>query len=129
LNRFQQAHEEIQACENDTKQLKANHQEAIQKRYNLERTNEQTSLLKDRKSEYAKALNAEVEGFNAFIADVQKGEKAWETFYQSMLKSIQDAQSSMEKIRQMISHANPHNAAFVQVDAASLATEIKSDLE
>lgn len=124
-----QAHEEQKACAADINQLKNNHQEAIQKRYNLEKTNEQTTLLKDRKSEYAKSLNAEVQGFEAFIADVQKGQTAWETFYQSMLKSIQDAQTSMGKIRQMISHANPHNAAFVQVDAGSLASEIKSDLE
>ena len=126
-----QATQEKEACANDAKTLKANLQEAVAKRYTLEKTNESTKLLKNRKSDYAKSLQAEVNGYEAFLGDIKKGQDAWNAFYESMMNSIKSAQENLGKIRVMVNKSNPHNAAsFAEVQSTeSLANEIKANLE
>ena len=126
-----QATQEKEACANDAKTLKANLQEAVAKRYTLEKTNESTKLLKNRKSDYAKSLQAEVNGYEAFLGDIKKGQDAWNSFYESMMNSIKSAQENLGKIRVMVNKSNPHNAAsFAEVQSTeSLANEIKANLE
>ena len=132
LDNFEkQAEVEKEACATDAKALKANLQESVQKRYTLERTNESTNLLKTRKTEYAKSLDAEINGYNSFLGDIKKGQDAWSKFFDSMMNSIKSAQENLGKIRAMVEKANPHNAAsFAQVESTeSLANEIKANLE
>lgn len=134
LQRFEeQSQAEEAACAEDLKTLRSSLQDTVAKRYTLERTNESTSLLKERKSAYAASLQAELDGYNAFLGDVQKGQDAWTAFYQSMLASINSAQQNLQKIRDIVNLANPHNAeaaSFAQVKSKeSLINEVKSNLE
>jgi hypothetical protein len=132
LDKFEeQAKVEKASCEEDSKTLKASLQEAVSKRYTLEKTNESTKLLKERKAQYVKSLQAELDGYNAFLADVQKGQSAWSAFYESMLGSIKSAQQNLQKIREVVAVANPHNAvSFAQVQSKeALVNEIRSNLE
>merc|ERR1711957_1144752 len=89
LDNFEkQAVVEKEACAADAKTLKASLQEAVSKRYSLEKTNESTGLLKTRKEDYAKSLEAEVGGYTAFLGDIKKGQEAWTSFYESMANEI-----------------------------------------
>lgn len=126
-----QAAAEREACTNDGKTLRRGYQEAVQKRYNLERNRETTNMLKQRKTDYGKSLEAEVAGYNAFIANIKSGQEAWNNFYESMMNSIKSAGESLTQIRTMVERANPHNAAsFAQVNSKeSMVSEIKSNLE
>jgi dethiobiotin synthetase len=126
-----QAVEEKAACAADAKSLKSSLQEAVSKRYSLEKTNESTSLLKERKSDYAKSLEAEVTGYTAFLGDISKGQAAWSAFFDSMAGSIKSAQTNLAKIRAMVEKSNPHNAAsFAQTESKeSMANEIRANLE
>merc|ERR1712032_866652 len=86
LDNFEkQAVAEKAACAADAKTLKANLQEAVSKRYTLEKHGESSSLLKERKADYAKSLEAEVGGYTAFLGDIKKGQEAWTAFYDSGL--------------------------------------------
>ena len=127
----EQAVTEKESCAADAKSLKNSLQEAVSKRYSLEKTNESTKLLKDRKEEYTKSLEAELGGYKAFLGDVKKGQDAWTNFFDSMMNSIKSAQQNLQKIREIVNQANPHNAAsFAQVASTeSLVNEIKANLE
>merc|ERR1712032_1422873 len=132
LDNFEkQAVAEKAACAADAKTLKANLQEAVSKRYTLEKNNESSSLLKERKADYAKSLESEVGGYTAFLGDIKKGQEAWTAFYDSMSGSIKAAQANLAKIRAMVEKSNPHNAAsFVQTESKeSMANEIRANLE
>lgn len=132
LDNFEkQAVVEKEACAADAKTLKASLQEAVSKRYSLEKTNESTGLLKTRKEDYAKSLEAEVGGYTAFLGDIKKGQEAWNSFYDSMAGSIKSAQTNLAKIRAMVEKSNPHTAAsFAQVESKeSMANEIRANLE
>jgi hypothetical protein len=132
LEKFEeQAKLEKESCANDAKSLKNSLSEAVSKRYTLEKTNESTKLLKDRKEEYAKSLEAELGGYKAFLGDVKKGQDAWNTFYQSMMNSIKSAQLNLQKIRGIVNQSNPHNAAsFAEVQSTeSLVNEVRANLE
>jgi hypothetical protein len=126
-----QAKLEQAACEADAKSLKSSLQDAVSKRYSLEKTNESTKMLKERKEDYSKSLGAELGGYQAFLGDVQKGQSAWSNFFDSMMNSIKSAQQNLQKIREIVNQANPHNAAsFAQVQSTeSLVNEIKANLE
>ena len=127
----QQGNVERAACEADAKVLAAGYQSAVQRRYTLERNTATANLLKSRKVDYAKALEAEVAGYTAFIKDIAAGQEAWNNFYESMMNSIKSAQDNLGQIRTMVEKSNPHNAAsFVEVSSKeSMINEIKSNLE
>lgn len=127
----EQAKVENASCEADRKSLTAALHEAVGKRYTLEKTNESTKLLKDRKVEYSKLLQVELDGYNAFVADINKVQESWTAFYNSMLGSIKTAQENLGKIRAIVNKANPHNApSFAEVESKeSMISEIKSNLE
>jgi hypothetical protein len=126
-----EANTQKKACEEDHKALHAGLQEAVSKRYTLEKTAESTKLLKNRKTDYAAALNAEVGGYEAFLGDIKKGQNAWNAFFEAMMNSIKSAQQNLAKIRVMVNKSNPHNpASFAEVQSTeSLANEIKANLE
>merc|ERR1712151_44212 len=126
-----QGNAEKASCEADAKSLAAGYQDAVQRRFTLERNTQTTSLLRSRKVDYSRALEAEVAGYNTFIKDIEAGQAAWNTFYQAMTGSIESAQKNLGQIRGMVEKSNPHNAAsFVEVSSKeSLVNEIKSNLE
>jgi DNA-binding transcriptional MerR regulator len=132
LEKFEEeAKKEQEACKSDAQVLRKSLQEAVAKRYSIEKNNQSTALLKERKTDYLKSLNAELDGYNAFIGDVKKGQDAWDNFYNSMMNSIKSAQQNLQKIREIVNQANPHNAAsFAQVQSTeSMVSEIKANLE
>lgn len=126
-----QAHQETEACQNDHKVLSANHAEAVARRYTLEKAHESNALYKQRENEYAQSLQSEVNGYQAFVADINNSQSAWEAFYNSMMNSIKTAQHNLAQIRTLIAKFNPHNApSFAEVKSSeSLVNEIKANLE
>lgn len=126
-----QAQAEHESCAEDAKTLRHNHQEAVSKQYTVEKSRESTALLKNRKNEYADSLHEEINGYNAFLGDIKKGQEAWNNFYNSMMNSITTAQKNLGQIRAMVEKSNPHNAAsFAQTESKeSMANEIRSNLE
>lgn len=132
LNAYEtQAQAEHDSCEADGKTLRASFQEAVSRRYTVEKNNESAALLRARKADYAASLAAEVAGYNSFLEDIKRGQEAWTNFYNSMMNSISTAESNLASIRTMVEVANPHNAAsFAQVKSTeSMANEIRANLE
>lgn len=126
-----QAQAEREACQNDARTLRASLANTVEKRFNLEKTVESTNLYKQREAEYAAGLQNEVNGYNAFLRDIEAGQNAWNTFYTSMGNSITTAQQNLAKIRALVERSNPHNAAsFAETESKeSIVSEIKSNLE
>ncbi len=134
LEKFQQqAEASKKACKSDLKELRDSLNENISKKYAVEKTASSTRLLKERKQDYAKELEAELNGFEAYEKEVTASQKAWSTFYDSMLNSIKAAQDNLGKIRQLVNVHNPQLAtSFAEMKTEStevLASEIKSNLE
>jgi len=134
LEKFQkQAETEKAACAEDIKELRDSLNENISKKYAVEKTASSTDLLKTRKQEYVKELDAELNGFEVYEKEVTEAQKAWTAFYDSMLNSIKSAQENLGKIRELVNAHNPQLAtSFAETKAQStevLAAEIKSNLE
>jgi len=133
LEKFQrQAETEKTACTNDLKDLNDSLNENISKKYSVEKTASSTELLRNRKQEYVKELDAELKGFETYEKEVTDSHLAWTAFYDSMLNSIKSAQENLGKIRQLVNAQNPQLTSFAETKSQStesLAAEIKNNLE
>lgn len=134
LEKFQkQAEIEKAACTADLKELRDSLNENISKKYAVEKTATSTELLRNRKQDYVKELDAELSGYETYEKEVQESHKAWTAFYESMINSIKAAQDNLGKIRELVNAHNPQLAAsFAQIKSQNkeaLAAEIKSNLE
>jgi hypothetical protein len=134
LEKFEaRAKVEKEACESDLKSLKESLNENISKKYAIEKTADSTELLKGRKADYSKELQAEIEGFENYEKEITESQKAWTDFYESMRNSIKAAEDNLGKIKELVNAHDPREVAstsFAQIkNKESAIAEIKSNLE
>ena len=132
LDKFEnQAKVEKASCKADLKDLRDSLNENISKKFAIEKTADSTVLLKTRKEEYVKELDAELNGFSQYEQEITESHKAWTSFYDSMLNSIKSAQENLGKIRGLVNVHNPQLAtSFAEVqNKETILAEIKSNLE
>ena len=134
LNKFkEQSEKEQAACDSDKKSLRDSLNESISKRYAIEKTEESTNMLKARKVAYSQELDVELNGYETYKNEVAESQKAWFSYFESMMNSINAANENLAKIRQLVNVNNPHLAtSFAQTSnksRESMINEIKSNLE
>jgi len=133
LEKFEsQAKVEKESCKTDLKVLRDSLNENVSKRYSIEKTSDSTTLLKNRKSDYIKQLDAELNDYTHYEQEIDESHKAWTNFFTSMESSIKSAVENLAKIRSLVELSNPQkgSTSFVELKNKEAAVaEIKSNLE